>query len=175
MNTISGNLVSKIADHLPQLLIVDSIKVDYKILNSYKSDYTKFDEEKFINQFSLINWENISNTNLDANTKFDIFYDQISQFIYGHVPRTKLLKREIELSTKPWITKEILTKMKYRDKLYSQIIKCNQPNPNLISLYKKFRNNVVKDIKVCKYYYLKNYFLCNKNNMKQSGQELYQS
>lgn len=101
MNTISGNLVSKIADHLPQLLIVDSIKVDYKILNSYKSDYTKFDEEKFINQFSLINWENISNTNLDANTKFDIFYDQISQFIYGHVPRTKLLKREIELSTKP--------------------------------------------------------------------------
>ena len=42
---------------------------------------------------------------MDANTKFDIFYDQISQFINYHVnvPRRKLSKREIKLSTKPWI------------------------------------------------------------------------
>ena len=36
MNAISGNLVSKISDHLPQLLIIDNIKVNYKILNYYK-------------------------------------------------------------------------------------------------------------------------------------------
>ena len=114
MNAISGNLVSKISDHLPQLLIVDNIKVNYKILNYYKNDYTKFDEDKFINELSAINWENISNTDLDANTKFNIFYDQISQFINSHVPRRKLSKREIKLSTKPWITKEILAKMQYR-------------------------------------------------------------
>ena len=41
MNAISGNLVSKISDHFPQLLIVDNIKVNYKILNYYKYDYTK--------------------------------------------------------------------------------------------------------------------------------------
>ena len=36
---------------------------------------------------------------MDANTKFDIFYDQISQFINYHVnvPRRKLSKREIKL------------------------------------------------------------------------------
>ena len=75
MNAISENLVSKISDHLPQLLIVDNIKVNYKVLNCYKNDYTKFDEDKFINEFTDINnnWENISNTNLDANTKFNIF------------------------------------------------------------------------------------------------------
>ena len=87
MNAISGNLVSKISDHLPQLLIVDNIKVNYNILNYYKNDYTKFDEDKFINEFTVINWENISNTNLDANTKFNIFYDQISQFINSHHSR----------------------------------------------------------------------------------------
>ena len=108
MNAIGGSLVSKISDHPPQLLIVDKIKVNYKILNYYKYDHTKFDEHNFINEFTVINWENISNTNLDANTEFNIFYDQISQFINSHVPRRKLSQHKIKLSTKPWIAKEIL-------------------------------------------------------------------
>ena len=45
-----------------------------------------------------------------ANTKFDIFYDQIPQFTNYHVSRRKLSKREIELSAKPWITKHIVAK-----------------------------------------------------------------
>ena len=160
-------LVSKISDHLPLLLIVDNIKVNYKILNYYKYDYTKFDEDKFINEFTVIKWENISNTNLDGNTKFIIFYDQISQFINSHVPRRKLSKCEIKLSTKPWITKQILVKMQYRDKVdYLQVLKCTQPDPNLTLLYKKLRNSIVKDIKLCKSNYLKKYFLCN-NNMRK--------
>ena len=36
MNAISGKLVSKISDHLPQLLIVDNIKVNCKIVIFFK-------------------------------------------------------------------------------------------------------------------------------------------
>ena len=36
MNAISGNLVSEISDHLTQFLIVDNLKVNYKVLNYYK-------------------------------------------------------------------------------------------------------------------------------------------
>lgn len=57
-----------------------------------------------------------------------IFYDQISQFITPHVPRGKLSKYEIKLSSKPCITKEILAKKQYRDTVYSQV----QPDPNLV-------------------------------------------
>ena len=78
-----------------------------------------------------------------------------------------LSKREIKLSTKPWITKPILSKIRYRDKLYSKIIRCKHSNPNLIYLHKKFRNSVVKDVKASKSDYFKNYFLCKKNNMKK--------
>ena len=78
MNAISANLVSNISDHLPQFLIVDNLKVNYKVLNYYKNDFSKFDEEKFINDFSLLDWNNISCDYTDANTKFDIFYDQVS-------------------------------------------------------------------------------------------------
>ena len=162
MNAISGNLVSKISD---QFLIVDNLKVNYKVLNYYKNDFSKFDEEKFINDFSLLDWNNISSDYMDANTKFDIFYGhEISQFINYHVPRSKLSKHEIKLSTKPWMTKPILAKIRYRDKLYSKIIRCKHSNPNLIYLHKKFRNSVVKDVKANKSDYFKNYFLCNKNN-----------
>ena len=51
-------------------------------------------------------------------------------------------------STKAWITKDILAKIRYRHKLYSQIMKSKQPDPNLIYLHKKFRNSVVKDIEL---------------------------
>ena len=48
--------------------------------------------------------------------------------ITPHVSRRKLSKYEIKLSSKPWITKEILAKKQYRDTVYSQV----QPDPNLI-------------------------------------------
>ena len=34
-----------------------------------------------MNDFSLLDWNSISSDYMDASTKFDIFYDQISQFI----------------------------------------------------------------------------------------------
>ena len=101
---------------------------------------------------------NISNTNLDANIKFEgqFFYDHIRLPIYqlSCVTGRKLSNREIKLSTKPRISKRILIKVKYRDKFYSKIIKSKQPNPNLLLLYKKFRNSVVKYVKVSKSNYL---------------------
>ena len=60
MPSVHGNLVSKISDHLPQFLTVDNLKVYYKVLNYYKNDFSKFDEEKFINDFLLLDWNKIS-------------------------------------------------------------------------------------------------------------------
>ena len=80
----------------------------------------------------------------------------------------KLFKHEIKLSTKPWITNEILAKIRHRDKIYSYINKCKQPNSNLIALPTKIRNSVVKDIKASNTNYLQNYFLGNRNNIKKN-------
>lgn len=122
--------------------------------------------KKIYQWFSPLDWAETFNNNLAANIKFDVFYDQISQFINCHAPCRKLSKHEIKLSTTPWITKDILAKIRYRDKLYSQIMKSIQPDPNLLSFHKRFRNScVVKDIKASKPNYLNNYFLCNRNNI----------
>ena len=82
-----------------------------------------------------------------TNGKFDLFYDQIDSVSKVHVPKKRLSKKEVKISSKPWITKEIFAKMKYRDNLYSKILKSKQPNPKLHYLYKKFRNRVDKDMK----------------------------
>ena len=67
--------VTNIWSNLPQFLIVDNLKVNYKILNYYNNDFSKFDEENFINDFSLLDWANISSDNMhgQSNTNFDIF------------------------------------------------------------------------------------------------------
>jgi len=110
MDAISGNLVLGISDHLLQFLIVDDIKVNYKILNYFKTDYSKFNEEKFINDFLHIDWISISGNELNL-----IFFFIILSMFMCHAK--KLCKHEIKLSTKPWITKDILSKIRHRDKL----------------------------------------------------------
>ena len=66
-----------------------------------------------------------------SQPSFVVFYDQISQFINCYAPHKKVSKHEIKLSTKPWITKDILAKIRYRGKLYSRMMKSEQPDPNL--------------------------------------------
>ena len=46
-------------------------------------------------------------------------------------------------------------------------MKSEQPDSNLTSLRKKFRNSVVKDITASTSNYIKNYFLCNSNNINK--------
>ena len=73
VNTTSGNLVLRIQDHLPQLSIVDNVKVNHKTLHYYKNDYSKFDEEKWINDFALLDWANIFNNKDFRYMKIHIF------------------------------------------------------------------------------------------------------
>ena len=104
---------------------------------------------------------------MNTNGKFDLFYDQIDSVCKVHVPCKRLSKKELKISCKPWITKEIFAKMKYRDKLHSKLLKSKQPNPNLHYLYKKFRNRIVKDMKDSKTSYFNQYFSLNKHNMQK--------
>lgn len=166
-NALSWNLVTKISDHFPQFLIIEDLKVNYASLNYYKHDYSHFSEEAFVDEVSHLDFSLIYNSNLNLNGKFDLFYDQIDSICKKHVPYKRLSKKEVKISSKPWITKKFFAKMKFRDKLYSKLLKSKQPNPNLHYLYKKFRNRVVKDLKDSKSSYFNQYFSLNKRNMQK--------
>ena len=104
---------------------------------------------------------------MNTNGKFDLFYDQIDSVCKKHVPYKRLSKKEVKISSKSWITRQIFAKMKYRDKLYSKLLKSKQKDPNLHYLYKKFRNRIVKDLKDSKSSYFQQYFSLNRYNMQK--------
>jgi len=112
-----------------------------QLVNYYKHDYSHFSEETFVDEVSHLDFSSVYNSNLNTNGKFDLFYDHIYSVCKKHVPYKRLSKKEVKISSKPWITREILAKMNYRDKLYSKLLKSKQPDPNLRYLYKKWVRN----------------------------------
>ena len=165
-SSISGNLITKIADHLPQFLIVENLKINYRFLHNHKYDFTDFNEIKFINDFGMTYWSFLSYNNYDTNRKCDIFYDTVSSCVNKYIHRRKLSKKEVSFSSKPWITNDIRKMMKIRDKLYRHLIKKGHED-SVSSLFKKFRNRIVKDIRESKKSYYKNFFTLNLGDMKK--------
>ena len=54
----------------------------------------------------------------------------------------KFTRKEKKLQTKPWLSKEILTSIRYRNKLYRPCL--NEQKPSLWEKYKKYRNKVTR-------------------------------
>lgn len=139
---LSGNLVTKISDHFPQFLIIEYLKVNYASLTITNLITLILVRKLSLTEICHLDFSPIYNSNLKTNGKFDFFFDQIDCDCKIHVPYKRLTKKEVKISSKPCITKEISGKMKYRENLYSTLLKCEQPNPNLNYLYKKFRKRV---------------------------------
>ena len=87
-----------------------------------------------------------------------------------HAPLRKLTKKELWLSTRPWITYGILTSMRTRDSLYKKFAK--ESNPTLkkdyYNSYKVHRNKVKSLIRTSKKDYFAKYFEENNSNVKKT-------
>ena len=65
-NTLSGNILIEIADHLIQFLSVHKTKIEYKNFDLYKRNFTHFNEDSFKHDISIQQWHNNLN---DVNSK----------------------------------------------------------------------------------------------------------
>ena len=82
--TISGNLLIKISDHLPQLARVNKPAECYQSAEFYKHDNRNFDKDLFMDDFSIQNWTNLENANLDSNEKFNDFLCRVNSCVERH-------------------------------------------------------------------------------------------
>ena len=163
-DTLSGNITSIIADHFAQFSLIKKCYVSYKSCSYFAHEYSNFGKEKFIHDFSLIDWSILDNTDLSANDHFDYFYDEIASCIDLHVLKKRITSKVLKLRTKPWIDNDIQRLMSYRDKLFNKMVQ--SPTPSNKYLYSKFRNRVVSEQRKSKIRYFQNYFKKNKTNMK---------
>ena len=133
-------------------------------MSHYQHDYSKFDQEKFLADFTNLNFEYLNDNQSDVNGKFNRFLGDLDKIIRKHAPLKKLTKRNLKLRNKPWINSKIQKLMRLRDKYLKQVRK--ESDPATIILYKQFRNRVANELKESKTNYFHNYFNKNSKNMK---------
>ena len=165
-NCNSGNLYSKISDHLPNFIIIDNINT--KLTNEqkiFKRDMKNFDAEKFATELnSEVIFHSIINEN-DVNGKYEIFHQHFLKTLNNNAPLKQLSKREQRQRNKPWITKGIRKSIKTKTQLYKKFIKTN--DNFFYNRYKIMRDKLNHLIRSQKRKYYNNFFEKNKKNMKK--------
>ena len=78
----------------------------------------------------------LQDKDLSVNSKFELFYENVSTCVNYHAPLRKMNKKEVKFCKKPWITPKIQKLMKYQDKLLKKLNR--KFTLNIEYLYKKF-------------------------------------
>ena len=118
--SISGNLVYKISDHLPQFSIFPLEQTNAsRNTDCHYMNWSKFNRESFILDYMDIDWDYEFRRPgpIDPNTGFDIFNSKMQNLVSKHVPMSKLTKKQ--LKRKPWITSAIVKSISKRNHFFS--------------------------------------------------------
>ena len=99
LDTKSGNILTQIADHLPQFLIVRKTISSNKTMAYYQHDYSKFYQESFLADFKNLNFEYLNDNLSDVNSKFNRFLASLDDIVKKHAPLKKLTKNELNCET----------------------------------------------------------------------------
>ena len=91
--TISGNLISDLLDHLQNFLIANNLPMCKERSNLLIRDYSNFDKDSFQLSFELVNWKHVLE-NKSINDIFNSFFtttsDIVNQFKEGIKERNQI-------------------------------------------------------------------------------------
>ena len=96
--SVSGNIMTHMSDHFPQFIILNKININYKNCSYAKHDFSKFNEQAFINTFEEQNLNFVHDKNLSLNSKFDKFYQSLSSHVDNHAPPKKMNKKRFQIA-----------------------------------------------------------------------------
>ena len=168
---VTGNLTINLSDgHLPSFLMIprqNQIHLPKKH-NMYTRNLKKLDHEKFILDYHDINWDEVIDIeNNDPNTAMENFLQTFNKLLDKHTPLKKLSQKQFKQKYKPWISNEILDKIKKKNNLIKKIVKCKNPEQkeSLTSEFKSLKNEVTDLTRSSKKTYYQDYFTKHKNNL----------
>ena len=161
---ISGNVLLTLSHHFSQIISVSREQIDFKKINVFQRDYSKYSSESFRDDVSIQNW-NYSHNNV--NDSFKDFFTKLHATVDRHAPLKKLTPREIKMENKPWLSAEIIKLIKLRNKVFAR--KKRQPNnENCKRLYSLLRNRINRKLKKSKKQHYIEYFNEHVNNIKKT-------
>lgn len=161
---IAGNINESISDHMPQFLILNKqkkenlTKIETEIT---KRNFNKFNEDNFINEISIINWDN----SIDLHKKDpDFSLDQVLNKTYEvfdrHAPLEKVSNRKLKKKNLPWITKGIKASIRERNKLQRKVstAKSKTQKDKLYKTFQAYRTKIISLIRKSKKKYYEEFF-----------------
>ena len=145
-HSFSGNLLYELSDHLMQFVILEGFAKERSLPNRKMFKRGSLNEREYEEiVINGVNWDEICMLHYgDASASFKSFYDTHMFYLDEMSPLHEVTLKEFRLMTKPWITKEILSKCDERDGLL-KLVKCeNDPvkRQALYNNYKTLRNEI---------------------------------
>ena len=154
-------------DHYFNFLFMKNvIKPDHPKTVTYRP-YTEINISKFNNALKETNFDNVYQSN-DPNDAYDNLMKIYNDTLDTIIPLKTVRFNKYKHSTKPWISKEILLSIKYRDKLHSKLKKAKSDTQRvkLEESYNEYRSFLNKKIKKARRDYEKERFKKCKNDSK---------
>ncbi len=161
----SGNLVSKISDHMPNFIIMNDYCLPNKKFRNKKRSYKNYNTMEYQKDIDSIDLSPALQIYKDIHQITKFYQDQVLAVMNKHAPYVTLTKEEMKWKDKPWITKRIQKLVKEKDHIYNKYIKNNSQ-----FWYIRYRSlcDVIKtQIRNGKKRYFQWYFNANMNNSKK--------
>ena len=137
--TVSGNLITKISDHLRNCIFCRSINFKTNSENrGFYRDYSNFKLDSYIHDLRRSNLDEKLNSVQGADEQHNILHDILISNMQKHAPLKPVLRKLFKQRLKPWITKGILKSISNENKYYKKFL--NTKNPIWYQKYKYYRD-----------------------------------
>ena len=122
----SGNLEVNLSDgHLPSFLIIPKSNQNHlpKKHNIFIRNFKNLHKDNFVNEFNNQSWSEIINIERnDVDYSFQEYMSKIKNVLDSHIPLKKLSAKQFKQRFKPWISSDILNKIKEKNKILKNIL-----------------------------------------------------
>ena len=165
---ISGNLLDKISDHMPNFAIFENITVQKKNLNRKIRNFKNFNESEYRKDLSKIQISDYYLVRNNIEKVFEDFNQKVASVIDRHAPYKVLSLNEVKWRRKPWLSKGIQVAIKKKSTVYGKFLRTKNSFWNF--KYQYYKKMLKKLIYQSKKKYYSNYFQKNKSNMRKIWQ-----
>ena len=137
--THSGNLVSKIFDHMPNFILCKCTQLKPKKDNrGFFRDYKNFNTDSYIFDLRKRNLGISIKFIQGAKDQYNLFHDELINNINKHVPLKPITKKIYKQRLKPWITKGIFKSISVKNRYYKKFLKTK--SSIIFKKYKYYRD-----------------------------------
>ena len=161
---VTGNLLSKITDHMPNFILMRDFNLDHKKMTKTVRLGKNVDIEQFKKDVNDIDLSPV--LHLDSDEIFDYYHRQFTHIMNKHYPETTLSNQELSWRRKPWITKHMQNLIRTKHILYEKYLR--KKDKFWYGRYSASKKQIEELIETARKDHFKKYFERHLSNSRKS-------